>query len=68
MDFFFPPVSAGALFRRRKLKRGDRGMFVWEDRLCADGLFGVATPSLCCSFGGHTTDTLAAPPLAMSAS
>ena len=42
MDFFFPFVSAGALDRRRKLKRGDRG--AREVKLCADDLFGVVMP------------------------
>jgi hypothetical protein len=46
MDFFFPPAIAGALFRRRKLKRGDRGKLVWDGRLCGDSLFGVAALSL----------------------
>lgn len=67
MDFFFPLVTAGELFRRRKLKRGDRGMLACEDRPCED-LFGVAVRSLC-SFGGrcNSKDT-AAPPLVINES
>lgn len=64
MDFFFPLATTGALFRRRKLKRGDRGMLACEDRPCEeDGLFGVAARWLR-SFGGrcNSNDT-AVPPL-----
>ena len=47
MDFFFPVACVGPLFRLRKLERGDRGIPVWNDGLCAYWVFGVVVPSVC---------------------